>query len=148
MPGTRATIYLAGPAAEALERVKTVYRNKFGIATTVSSVFARLLLGETIDEVIQRPYRQDLARIAGEIDELHDELRRAQARRRTNVLHRVHREVAALYPAVKQISTTLGHGRRRNEPSTPDLSEAARIEARLDELMGACADAIAPGRRR
>lgn len=148
MPGTRATIYLAGPAAEALERVKTVYRNKYGIATTVSSVFARLLLGETIDEVIAQPYRQDLARIAGEIDGLRDELRQAQIRRRMNVVQRVHRDAAGLYPAVKQISTTLGRARRRSEPSSPDLAEAARIEGRLDELMAACADAMVPGRRR
>lgn len=148
MSGTRATIYLAGPAAEALERVKTVYRNKYGIATTVSSVFARLILGETIEEVIERPYRQDLASIGSEIDKLHDELRRAQARRRMDVVHRVRRDVAGLYPAVKQISTTLGHARRRNEPSTPDVTEAARIEERLDALMAVCAGATAPGRRR
>ena len=146
--GVRTTIYLAGPAAKVLERVKTEYRDRYGIATTVSSVLARLLLGETIEEVVERPYRSDLARLASERERLRDELRRAQARRRTAEVHRIHDEVASLYPAVKKISNTLGRARRRNEPYSPDFDDAARIEKSLDELMAECGDAIAGGRRR
>lgn len=143
----RTTIYLAGPAAEALERVRTEYA-KFGVAVTTSAVLARLLLGETIDEVIQRPCRPDLTRIAGERDRLRNELKRAKARHRVVDVHRIHREVADLYPAVKRIANTLGRARRRSEPYTADLAEATRIEQSLDELMVACAEAIVPSRRR
>ncbi len=146
--GMRTTIYLTGPAAEVIERVKSEYRDRFGIATTVSAVLARLLLGESVDEVVERPYRSDLARIATERDRLLDELRRAQARRRVDDLHRVHREVAGLFPRVKRISTSLGRAKRRNEPCSPDFTEATRIEDSLDELMGACADAIVSARKR
>lgn len=143
----RTTIYLARPAAEALARVRTEYA-KYGIARTTSAVLARLLLGETIAEVIERPYRPDLARIAAEMDKLRDELRRAQARHRMADLHRIHRGVADLYPRVKQIANTLSRGKRRNEPHSPDFAEATRIDEGLNDLMGACADAIVPGRRR
>ena len=146
-PGIRTTIYLAAPAAKALDRVKMEYRDRYGIAITVSSVLARLLLGETIDEVVERPYRADLARIATDRDRLQDELRHA-ARRRIDDLHRIHREIAELYPRVKQISNTLGRGKRRSDPSSPDLADAARIEESLDKLMTACGDAIVSSRRR
>jgi hypothetical protein len=147
-PGLRTTIYLAGPAAKVLERVKTEYRDRYGIAITVSSVLARLLLGESLQEIVDRPYRVDLARIASERDRLHGELRRAQARRRMDDLRRIHREVAELYPRVKQISNTLSRARRRNEFDSPDFTEAGRIDESLDELMAACADTIAARRRR
>lgn len=144
----RTTIYLAEPAAEVLERVKVEYRDRYGIATTVSSVLARLLLGETLQEIVDRPYRMDLARLASERDRLHGELRRAQARRRMDDLRRIHREVADLYPRVKQISNSLARARRRHEPYSPDFTEASRIDESLDDLMAACADAIVMGRRR
>ena len=148
MAGLRTTIYLAGPAAKVLERVKTQYRDRYGIAITVSSVLARLLLGESVDEIVDRPYRVDLVRIASERDRLRTELRHAQARRRMDDLRRIHREVADMYPRVKEISNTLARARRRNEPHAPDFAEAARIEESLDELMAACADAIMTARRR
>ncbi len=144
----RTTIYLAGPAVDVLHHVKAEYRGRYGIGTTVSAVIARLLLGESIDEVIGRPYRTDLARIASESDQLRDDLRQARARRRTTDLHRVHREIADLFPRVKQISHTLGRARRRNEPYSPDFTEAVRLEGTLNDLMAECADAIVPGRRR
>jgi hypothetical protein len=146
--GLRTTIYLAEPAAKVLERVKMEYRDRYGIGTTVSSVLARLLLGETLQEILDRPYRMDLARLASERDRLHVELRRAQARRRMDDLRRIHREVADLYPRVKQISNSLARARRRHEPYSPDFTEAGRIDESLDELMAACADAIVAGRRR
>lgn len=144
----RTTIYLAGPAAEALDRVKVEYRERYGIATTVSAVFARLILGESLDEVVKRPYRLDLERIAAERNKLSDDLQRARAKRRTSDLHRIHREIADLYPRVKQILNTLGRARRRNETYSPDFAEAARIEESVNQLMAKCADAIVPGRRR
>jgi hypothetical protein len=107
-----------------------------------------LLLGETIDEVVERPYRPDLARITTEMAKLHDALRRAKAKRKTNDVHRIHREVADLFPALKRISNTLSRARRRSEPHSPDFIEAARLEENLNELMAACADAIVPRRRR
>jgi hypothetical protein len=146
--GVRTTIYLAGAAAEVLDQLKREYRERYGIATTVSAVFARLLLGETINEVVERPYRRDLARIATEIDKLRDEVRRGLPKRQASDLHRTHREIADLYPRVKQISNTLGRAKRRNEPFSPDFAEAARIEQRLDKLMMECADAIVHRRRR
>jgi len=144
----RTTIYLSGDAAKALQRVKTEYLSRYGIATTVSSVLARLLVGETIDEIVERPYRLDLARIASEKDRLHDEFRRAQAKRRMNDLRRIHRDVAKLYPRIKEISNTLGRAKIRREPLSPDFAEAGRIEDSLDELMTECSDAIVAGRRR
>jgi hypothetical protein len=63
-------------------------------------------------------------------------------------LHRIHREVAELYPRVKQISNTLGRAKHRSEPYSPDFAEAGRIEDSLDELMAECADAIVAGRQR
>lgn len=144
----RTTIYLSGDAARALQRVKTEYLSRYGIATAVSSVLARLLVGETIDEIVERPYRLDLARIASEKDRLHDELRRAQAKRPMNDLRRIHRDVAKLYPRIKEISNTLGRAKTRREPRSPDFAEAGRIEDSLDELMTECSDAIAAGRRR
>jgi hypothetical protein len=145
--GVRTTIYLAGAAAEVLDHLKREYRERYGIATTVSAVFARLLLGETINEVVERPYRRDLARIASEVDKLRDDVRRVLVKRRGD-LHRIHREIAGLYPRVKQISNTLGRAKRRNEPYSPDFAQAAQIEQKLDELMMECADAILPRRRR
>ena len=65
-----------------------------------------------------------------------------------NDLRRIHREVAELYPRVKQISNSLAHARRRSEPYSPDFTEASRIDESLDDLMAACADAIAAVRRR
>ena len=64
-----------------------------------------------------------------------------------NDLRRVHRDVADLYPRVKQISNSLARSRRRRESYSPDFTEASRIEKCLDELMAACADAIVAGRR-
>lgn len=145
-PGLRTTIYLAAPAAEVLERVRTEW-NKYGIATNVSSVLARLLLGERIDEVVDRPYRSDLASIASERDKLRDNLQQATKRQRKD-LHRIHREIADLYPRVMQIVATLGRAKRRDGSRSPDLAEAVRIEASLNELMTKCADAIVPARLR
>lgn len=142
----RTTIYLAGPAAEALEHVRTVYLEKYGIATTVSSVLARLLLGETIDEIVERPFRNDLKRIGNEADKLRHDLQRVRTRRRTD-LHRIHREVADLFSRVRQISNTLGRVTRRKAPPSADFTEAARIENSLDKLMRACANAIVPRRK-
>src|SRR5712672_2712753 len=122
--GMRTTIYLAPPVAKVLERVKAEYLSRYGIAATVSSILSRLLLGDTVDEVIERPYRVDLSRIVGERDELSDALRQALARRRKGDLHRIHRELADLFPRLKQISNTLGRARRRNEPASADLDEA------------------------
>jgi hypothetical protein len=146
--GVRTTIYLAGPAAAALDRVKTAHRDRYGMETTVSAVFARLLLGESIDDIVARPFRVDLARIAAERDKLRDELQRASARRLTNELRRIDRAVADLFPRVKQISHTLGRTKRRNEAYSPDFAEAARLEDSLNELMSKCSDAIVLGRRR
>ncbi|MBA3672249.1 MAG: hypothetical protein H0W68_09540 [Gemmatimonadaceae bacterium] len=146
--GVRTSIYLASPVAAVIERVKTEYLERYGSAITVSAVLARLILGETITEVVERPYRTELARIASEMNTIRDDLRRAQARRRVNDLHRLHREIAELYPRVKQIANTLDRARRRNEPPSPDFAEAGRIEESLNDLMGACADAIVPRRRR
>jgi hypothetical protein len=143
--GTRTTIYLAAPATRVLDRIKMEYRDRYGIALSVSAVLARLLLGETVDEVVERPFRVDLARIAGERDTLQNELSHAQAKRRIGDLHRIHREVAELYAPVKRISNTLGRGKRRCD--SPDLTEAARIEESLDRLMTACGAAIVQGRR-
>lgn len=143
----RTTIYLAGPAVAVLEHVKTEHE-RYGIATTLSSIIARLLLGENIDDVVERPYRGDLARIAGERDRLQGELRRAQAGRRTADLHRIHREVADLFPALKTISTSLGRAKRGKGSSSADFAEAVRIEKSLDDLMAACADAIPLRRQR
>lgn len=144
----RTTIYLSGEAAKALERIMTEYLSRYGISPTVSSVLARLLVGETIDEIVEQPYRLDLARIASEKNRLHDELRRAQPKRRMNDLRRIHREVAELYPRIKKILNTLGRAKKRRELRSPDFAEAGRIEDSLDELMAECADAIAAGRRR
>jgi DNA repair exonuclease SbcCD ATPase subunit len=146
--GVRTTIYLAGAAADALERVKTTYLERYGIGTTVSAVFARLLLGESIDDVIDRPFRADLARIAAERDKLREVLQRAHVRRRTTELHRIQRELADLFVRVKQISHTLGRTKRRNETYSADLAEAARLEDSLNELMNKCADVIVSRRRR
>lgn len=147
-PSIRTTVYLTGAAVQVVERVKAEYRDRYGISTNLSSVFSRLLLGESADEVIARPFRSDLARIASERDGLRDELRRARGRQRANDLRRIHREIADLYPAVKRISNTLGRAKGRNGHYSPDFSEAARIEESLDELMAECAGAIVPGRRR
>jgi hypothetical protein len=148
MSTIRTTIYLAGPAAESLERVRTEHRDRYGIATTVSSVLARLLLGEAIAEIVERPYRPDLARITTEMAKLHDALRQAKARGKTNDVHRIHREAADLFPPLKRISNTLRRARRRSEPYSPDFADAARLEDNLDELMAVCADAIVLRRRR
>jgi hypothetical protein len=56
-------------------------------------------------------------------------------------IHRIHREIADLYPRLKQIENTLGRGRRRNEPYSPDFADAARLEKELNKLMSECADA-------
>jgi hypothetical protein len=143
----RTTIYLAGPAVEALDRVKNAYQGRYGIEMTVSAVFARLLLGESIDEVIERPYRAELARIAGERNKRRDELQRAHTKRRTKDLHRIHRAIADLFPRIKQILHTLDRAKRRNEAHSPDFAEAAQLEHSLNELMSKCVDAIVPGRR-
>lgn len=145
-PGLRTTIYLAAPAAKVLERVRTEW-DRYGIATKVSSVLARLLLGESIDEVVDRPYRGDLASIASERDKLRDDLRRATKRQRRD-LHRIRREIADLYPRVMQIVATLGRAKRRDGSRSADLAEAVRIETSLNELMAECADAIVPTRPR
>jgi hypothetical protein len=144
----RTTIYLSGPAAEVLDRVKAEYLGRYGIGATVSAVLARLLLGESVDEVIGRPYRTDLARIASERDKLRVGLRRARARRRATDLRRIHLEIAELFPRVKQMAHTLGRARRRNEAYSPDFTEAVHLEETLNDLMSECADAIVPRRRR
>ena len=145
--GVRTTIYLAGPAVEVLQRVQREYRERYGTATTISAVVARLLLGETLEEVVERPFRKDLARIASASEKLRAQLQQAHAKRRAGELHRVHREIAGLYPRLKQIANTLGRARRRNHPYSPDFIEAARMEKTLDELMNECADAIVLSRR-
>lgn len=142
----RTTIYLAGPAVDVIDRVRSEYA-RYGLATTVSTVLSRLLLGESIDDVVARPFRTDLARIADDRDTLREDLERARARRRTPDLQRVHREVAQLFPRLKQISHTLARARRRNEPYSPDFAEAVQIEETLNDLMTKCAAAIVPGRR-
>lgn len=147
-PGIRTTIYLAAPAATVLDQVKSEYRDRYGIAISVSAVLARLLLGETVDEVIERPFRTDLTRITKERDLLVERLQRARARRRTDELHEIQRAIAALYPRVKEISMTLERARRRQEPYSPDYDEAGRIERSLDELMKTCTDAIMLSRGR
>ncbi len=144
----RTTVYLTGAAAQVVERVKAEYRDRYGISTNLSSVFTRLLLGESIDEVIERPFRSDLARIASERDGLRDELRRARGRQGAGDRRRIHREIADLYPAVKRISNTLGRAKGRNGPHSADFTETTRIEASLDDLMTECAKAIVPARRR
>jgi hypothetical protein len=105
------------------------------------------LLGETIDELVKRPYRKDLERIVAETEKLRDGLQRALAKRDVDALNRIHREIAGLYPRVKQISTTLARAKRRTEPYSPDFTESARIEDLLDALMTECAVAIVSRRR-
>lgn len=144
--GLRTTIYLTAPAAAVLESVRSEWE-RYGAATNVSSVVARLLLGESVDEVVDRPYRIDLASIALERDKLRDELRRA-AKRQRKALHRVHRNVADLFRRLMPIVAALGRAKRRDGSRSADLAEAARIEASLNELMAECADAIVPARTR
>lgn len=139
----RTTVYLSGEAVKVLDRVKAEYA-RYGSATTVSAVFARLLLGESLDEVVMRPFRMDLARITGHRDKLRKDLERARARRRTSDLHRVHRKIAELFPALKLILHALGRVRRGKEPHSPDFIEAGRIEETLNDLLTECADAIVP----
>lgn len=148
MKSIRTTVYLTGDAAQVVERVKAEYRDRYGISTNLSAVFTRLLLGESAAEIIERPFRPDLARIASQRDGLRDELRRARGRQRADDLRRIHREVADLYPAVKRISNTLGRAKGRNGPHSADFTETTRIEESLDELMTECANAMVPGRRR
>jgi hypothetical protein len=146
--GLRTTIYLTAPAAKVLEQVKAKVLNRYGAAPTVSSIVARLLLGETLEEVVTRPYRPELGRVAAERDSLRQDLRRAKAKRRAGDLHRIRRAIAALYPSVKQIVNSVGSVRTGHESHSPDFAEASRIEESLDAMMAECVDAMIPGRRR
>lgn len=145
--GVRVTVFLAAPAAAVLERARATY-DGYGLRLNVSAVVTRLMLGETIDEVIGRPFRAELVGIESGVEQLREELRRARARRQTADLRRIHDAVAALYPEIKKVGTALGQAKRRAAGQSPDVTEAARIEKRIDELMAECADAIAGGRRR
>lgn len=145
-PGLRTTIYLAAPAAKVLERVRAEW-DKYGIETNISSVFSRLLLGDSIAVVIDRPFRSDLARIAAERERLRNDLKRAIKRPGSNLLG-LHREIAGLLPPVMQISATVGRAKRSNGTYSPDLTEALRIKESLSKLLAECAEAIVLGRRR
>lgn len=144
----RTTIYLGETAAARLDEITRTYLERYSTAITTSAVFARLLAGETVDDILERPFSPDLEAVTLALKELRQQLQAAVKSSDAAELHRVHRETAKLFARTSTITNVLRSARKGRGPFSPNYSRAAEVETEIHGLMDACAKGImARGRR-